>query len=80
MLTIKLKPTDLATGGYKYGYLALQVRGVSNMRQLNMSLVRMTALERTSSNCKRETHPLGREDYDRMCSVKKNAGRESQGT
>jgi hypothetical protein len=43
----------------------------------------MTVLARTSSNCKRQTHPLVRvavtKDYDRKCSVDKNTGRESQG-
>jgi hypothetical protein len=44
----------------------------------------MTALARTSSNCKRQTPPLVREDYDCKGSVKKKKkikmyDRESQG-
>jgi hypothetical protein len=31
----------------------------------------MTALARTSSNCKLQTYPIVREDYDRKGSVKK---------
>jgi hypothetical protein len=42
----------------------------------------MTALSRTSSNCKRQNHPLVREDvkdYNRKGSVEKKTGTESQG-
>jgi hypothetical protein len=45
--------------GHEYGDLALQVEGVSNLRQLNMVMSpaglgpEMTALARTSINCQR---------------------------
>jgi hypothetical protein len=43
----------------------------------------MTALAKISSNCKRQTHPVVREDitedYNRKGSVEKDAGRGSQG-
>jgi hypothetical protein len=45
--------------------------------------MRMTALARTSRNCKQQTNPLAREDVTKgqtaSVQLKKNAGRESQG-
>jgi hypothetical protein len=58
-----------APGRYKYGELALQVGGASNLRQVKYvwswvprdSAPRRTALARTISNWKRQTRPLVRE-------------------
>jgi hypothetical protein len=52
--------------GCKYGDLVLHVVGFSRDWDL-----RMTALARTSSNCKRQTHTLVRKDYNRRCSAGK---------
>jgi hypothetical protein len=38
---------------------------------LRDSELRINALARASSNCKQQTHPLVREDYDRRCSIEK---------
>jgi hypothetical protein len=55
-------------GGYKYRDLALKVGGVSNLRQRNMVMSpaglkpENDCAGEPSSNWKRQTHPLMRED------------------